>query len=57
MVGDQITDVGAGHRAGTKAILLSDKAGVVFDDPPEFVVANLLMAAECIRPLSRPIVL
>lgn len=45
MVGDRMTDVEAGHRAGTKSALL----GPILDSefaPPEICAPNLLVAAQ-----------
>jgi histidinol-phosphate phosphatase family protein len=48
MVGDRMTDVEAGHRAGTRAALigtLEDPKQYKFS-PPEVHAANLLLAAQ-----------
>jgi len=47
MVGDRMTDVEAGHRAGTKSVLLGNSEDLVNSDfaPPEIHSPNLLYAA------------
>lgn len=48
MIGDRMTDVEAGHRAGTKSVLLgwSDDVSSSPFDPPEIHAPNLLIAAK-----------
>ncbi len=46
MIGDKPIDVEAGHRAGTKSILISDTASETTS--PDFVALNLLAAANWI---------
>jgi histidinol-phosphate phosphatase family protein len=46
MIGDKPIDVEAGHRAGTKSILISDEASETC--APDFVASDLLVAARWI---------
>ncbi|MCB0390485.1 MAG: HAD family hydrolase [Bdellovibrionales bacterium] len=50
MVGDRMTDVEAGHRAGTRSILLGDKEPPENSpyDPPEFHAKNLFEVCDFI---------
>jgi D-glycero-D-manno-heptose 1,7-bisphosphate phosphatase len=55
MIGDRMTDVEAGHRAGARSVLLSGEEtpeSSVFS-PPEIFATDLLSAAKQIRNLSR----
>jgi phosphoglycolate phosphatase-like HAD superfamily hydrolase len=46
MIGDKPIDVEAGHRAGTKSILISDEVSETC--APDFVALNLLASAQWI---------
>ncbi len=51
MIGDRMTDVEAGHRAGCKSILIEgfEDPDLFEYDPPEFKVKNLLEASQVIQ--------
>lgn len=53
MVGDRMTDVEAGHRAGTRAALLGAPDLHSIFSPPEIYAPNLLVAAQEIVLRSR----
>lgn len=62
MVGDHVRDIQAGKAAGVRTILLTDlsKGELPPEDRPDFVAANLLMAANIItdepkKPSGKPI--
>ena len=50
MVGDRMTDVAAGHRAGMRSVFLkgTENHGLSPFSPPEFVAGNLLEASDFI---------